>query len=450
MTGQNRNGVIVALLAVLAAILMLLAWRPWQPRGGQENRLAAHADDANVADKPAPRPAPKAGLDPETVRQPEREPPGLVPEPGKDEHKDAPTPKTPVKPDQPKPPEDDTEFFRSVEHGRWGEVDSAGRLTGQCQPELDPQGEYTKLTMIVSGFTVDWRGDPVPGCDIVGTLYHKAPVGHKSSGPQLTSGLWGHSDKHGAFKIRIKFRLTVGYRSFVSLMGEHPRYAATPAVGVNVQNGEVSGIKLVMVLPSRVVGSVVDADGVGVAGATVLLHQDDRVREGWPEDIEDQPPVYGVETDGSGSFVFEGVVAGVYKLGVQKTGLRQAGPQPIIEIPEASTVSVTPSPVLAAAPKVRLQLVWKDGKPPQRVISGLWIYFQDVAEVPAGSEMLQPVDRQKHVYGGTMARIAAGVYRIEIRTLKNRVLFEQTNVKLEDGRETDLGEIILDAALVGN
>lgn len=47
-----------------------------------------------------------------------------------------------------------------------------------------------------------------------------------------------------------------------------------------------------------------------------------------------------------------------------------------------------------------------------------------------------------------MARIAAGVYRIEIRTLKNRVLFEQTNVKLEDGRETDLGEIILDAALV--
>jgi len=160
----------------------------------------------------------------------------------------------------------------------------------------------------VHGLVVDPRGEPIAGAEVRAAAAQQDAV--QVMRPHESGPVDALSAADGSFVLDDRspgesLHLTVTHASYGTV--------SLPGVAVPAE----APVRVVLQPAGRVAGRAVDADGKPVAGASVLLDEEQSVNLGGETAIIGTGRVHRGTTDDEGTFAFEGIPPGPFRLAAQ-------------------------------------------------------------------------------------------------------------------------------------
>jgi uncharacterized GH25 family protein len=157
----------------------------------------------------------------------------------------------------------------------------------------------------LQGLVVDAQGDPIAGAEVRAKAAQQEPLSilrTRDAGPAdaVTAA-------DGSFLLADR-----SPGESITLTVTHPSYGPGSLPGVVVP--AAAPVRIVLQPAGQVAGRAVDADGKPVAGATVLLSEEETMSFGGPTAIVGSSRLHRGTTDDEGGFSFDGVSPGVFRL----------------------------------------------------------------------------------------------------------------------------------------
>lgn len=227
---------------------------------------------------------------------------------------------------------------------------------------------------IVSGVVLDPQGKPAPGVDVYMILVGVSD----SSRPKTVSDSQGHFSLQSFHRQKVSLYARKGQDSTVTLQ--------------TIVTGDPATLKIVSDPLARIAGTVVDTRNAPVAGVVLTLYLDNTIA-----------PLGTVLTDGSGHFLFDGVVPGArYFLEVARTGYGYGQVLPAFPVGIRQKRLLKPVVIPKADSFVSGIVVDRNGKP----VAGAELWTLQVSGTSARS------DRQGRF---RLSPVLKGMVQIEVR-----------------------------------
>jgi protocatechuate 3,4-dioxygenase beta subunit len=221
-------------------------------------------------------------------------------------------------------------------------------------PGLQQPLKIKSITGTVTGQVLDPWGAPIKGASVStvpsgGASFTIRYVIHND---QVVARSGNLTDENGMFTLKVN-EMTLGDSDLVTIYAQASGYSASEHLKLSVKADQVSsGHILRLRQASSLEGYVVDSNGTGVSGVTVLLTS------------QGAPPK--TQTDASGRFQFSEIPANFYVINITAPGVKQRGEPVGITVEPGAAARLAQSIEVDLVPCVTGRLLDLHGKAPAR------------------------------------------------------------------------------------